>query len=226
MYSPNLKREETLVIYQEQSINFRLYDSTESNREAFNELQHTDGILNLVPNKIIHIRLYSSTAGIKIDGYNLDELNAQFFEGNTDFIILENSGKFNSGAINYLQFECVEIENTIGNKRLEIKVKMNVLQEQALGHTAAVADWTPNTYYVIGNDVIGPDNRIYNCIESHNSTNQFDTSKFERQGSLDMADAELFDQILNEGLNLNTEDNDDDAENDENIGGYNIQSLQ
>ena len=87
MYSPNLKREETLVIYQEQSINFRLYDSTESNREAFNELQHTDGILNLVPNKIIHIRLYSSTAGIKIDGYNLDELNAQFFEGNTDFII-------------------------------------------------------------------------------------------------------------------------------------------
>tara|TARA_B100001093_G_C26785383_1_gene996418 strand:+ start:470 stop:1105 length:636 start_codon:yes stop_codon:yes gene_type:complete len=198
MYSPNLKREETIVIYQNSAINFRIYNSSQEDKTEYSSDLHTKGILNLVPNKIIHVRLFSTNADINIDGFTLDELNSKFLNGDTDFIILENSGKFTSGVVNYLQFECVEIESTTGVKRLEVKVKMNVLQEQALGHTAAVADWTPNTYYVVGNDIIGPDNRIYNCIESHTSTTQFDTDKFERQGSLDMADANLFEQILND----------------------------
>ncbi len=198
MYSPNLKREETIVIYQNSAINFRIYNSSQEDKTEYSSDLHTKGILNLVPNKIIHVRLFSTNANINIDGFTLDELNSKFLNGDTDFIILENSGKFTSGVVNYLQFECVEIESTTGVKRLEVKVKMNVLQEQALGHTAAVADWTPNTYYVVGNDIIGPDNRIYNCIESHTSTTQFDTDKFERQGSLDMADANLFEQILND----------------------------
>ena len=196
MYSPNLKREETKVIYQDRLINFRLFNPTQDSKTKFTQLKHTDGLLNLVANKVLYIRLYSNTAGIKIDGHSLDDVNREFLAGNTPFVILENSGKFIAGAVNYLQFECIEIENSIGNTNLEIKVKINILQEKALGQSSGLTDWVPNTYYQVGDDVIGPDNRMYNCITSHTSTAQFEISNFERQGGLDEEDARLFEEIL------------------------------
>ena len=198
MYNPNQIKEETQVIYQDRSINFKILDK--GNTEAkgrYNQLKHTDGLLALKPGKICHIRLYTSTAGIKIDGYELEEVNQNFLAGNTPFVILENSGKFAAGNVNYLTFECISITNSVGVETTEVKVKINVLQEKAMGHTSGMTDWAPNTYYAIGDDVFGPDNRLYNCLVAHTSTTDFEYDNWERQGGLDQGDADLFDQLLN-----------------------------
>jgi hypothetical protein len=198
MYHPNQIKEETQVIYQDRSINFKILDK--GNTEAkgrYNQLKHTDGLLALKPGKICHIRLYTSTAGIKIDGYELEEVNQNFLAGNTPFVILENSGKFAAGNVNYLTFECISITNSVGVETTEVKVKINVLQEKAMGHTSGMTDWAPNTYYAIGDDVFGPDNRLYNCLVAHTSTTDFEYDNWERQGGLDQGDADLFDQLLN-----------------------------
>lgn len=57
-------------------------------------------------------------------------------------------------------------------------------------------DWSPNTLYVVGNDVIY-DKMFWNCIEEHTSTETFDVTKFERQGGLSQSDADEFERILN-----------------------------
>lgn len=197
MYHPNQIKEETQVIYQDRSIDFKILDK--GNTEAkgrYNQLKHTDGLLALKPGKICHIRLYTSTAGIKIDGYELEEVNAAFLNGDTPFVILENSGKFAAGNVNYLTFECISITNSVGVVTTEVKVKINVLQEKAMGHTSGMTDWSPNTYYHVNDDVIGPDNRLYNCTIAHTSTAEFDTQYWERQGGLDEEDARLFEEIL------------------------------
>jgi hypothetical protein len=191
MYHPNQIKEETSVIYQDRSIDFRVLNrDTSDHKDKYNQIKHTDGLLKLKPGKICHIRLYTSTAGIKIDGYELEEVNAAFLNGNTQFVILENSGKFAAGNVNYLTFECIEITNQDGNSTQEIKVRINVLQEKAMGHTSGMTDWAPNTYYAIHDDVFGPDNRLYNCIVAHTSTTDFDVTKWERQGGIDQQDAD------------------------------------
>jgi len=197
MYHPNQIKEETSVIYQDRSIDFRVLNrDTSDHKDKYNQIKHTDGLLKLKPGKICHIRLYTSTAGIKIDGYELEEVNAAFLNGNTQFVILENSGKFSSGNVNYLTFECIEITNQLGNSTQEIKVRINVLQEKAMGHTSGMTDWTSNTYYNLEDDIIGPDKRLYNCIEEHTSTSEFDDTKWERQGDLDEGDLADFEAGL------------------------------
>lgn len=197
MYHPNQIKEETSVIYQDRSIDFRVLNrDTSDHKDKYNQIKHTDGLLKLKPGKICHIRLYTSTAGIKIDGYELEEVNSAFLNGNTQFVILENSGKFAAGNVNYLTFECIEITNQAGNSTQEIKVRINVLQEKAMGHTSGMTDWAPNTYYAIHDDVFGPDNRLYNCIVAHTSTTNFDNTKWERQGGIDQQDADEFINIF------------------------------
>ena len=193
MYSPRQIKEETKVIFQDRLIDFRILNKELlTDKDLFKQVQHTGGLLNIKPGKIIHIRLYTSTAGIKIGGFDLENVNRNFLNGNTPFVILENSGKLSAGNVNYLTFECVEITNAIGVKTVEVKVRINILQEKALGHSSGMSDWTPNTYYKIGDDVIGPDKRMYNCIESHTSSDTFDVFKFERQGGLDGQDVNDF----------------------------------
>ena len=200
MYHPNQIKEETSVIYQDRSIDFRVLNrDTSDHKDKYNQIKHTDGLLKLKPGKICHIRLYTSTAGIKIDGYELEEVNAAFLNGNTQFVILENSGKFAAGNVNYLTFECIEITNQAGNSTQEIKVRINVLQEKAMGHTSGMTDWAPNTYYAIHDDVFGPDNRLYNCIVAHTSTTDFDVTKWERQGGIDQQDADDWIEALGTG---------------------------
>ena len=200
MYHPNQIKEETSVIYQDRSIDFRVLNrDTSDHKDKYNQIKHTDGLLKLKPGKICHIRLYTSTAGIKIDGYELEEVNAAFLNGNTNFVILENSGKFAAGNVNYLTFECIEITNQAGNSTQEIKVRINVLQEKAMGHTSGMTDWAPNTYYAIHDDVFGPDNRLYNCIVAHTSTTDFDVTKWERQGGIDQQDADDWIEALGTG---------------------------
>ena len=198
MYHPNQIKEETQVIYQDRYIDFRILDKELlDHKDLYEQIKHTGGLLNLKPGKICHIRLYTSTAGIKIDGYELEEVNAAFLNGDTPFVILENSGKFAAGNVNYLTFECISITNSVGVETTEVKVKINVLQEKAMGHTSGMTDWAPNTYYAIGDDVFGPDNRLYNCLVAHTSTTDFEYDNRERQGGLDQGDADLFDQLLN-----------------------------
>lgn len=194
MYHPNQIKEETQVIFQDRAIDFRVLDKENSDHKTkFNgNERHLAGLLKLKPGKVCHIRLYTSTAGIKIDGYELEEVNQNFLAGNTTFVILENSGKFSAGNVNYLTFECIEITNQLGNSTQEIKVRINVLQEKAMGHTSGMTDWAPNIYYAISDDVIGPDNRLYNCTEAHTSTSEFDDTKWERQGSADQQDVDDF----------------------------------
>ena len=199
MYNPKNIKEETRVIFQDRTINFRLLNKEAvDHKDKYKQLEHIDGLLKLKPGKIIHIRLYTSTAGITIDGYELEDVNKQFLSGNTNFVILENSGKFAAGNVNYLTFECIEITNQAGITTQEVKVRINVLQEKAMGHTSGMSDWAPNTYYAIGDDVFGPDNRLYNCVVAHTSTADIDLSKWERQGSFDEGDLEVFLQGLNE----------------------------
>ena len=201
MYNPNQIKEKTLVIYQDRAINFRVMDKTsQSDIDKYNELQHTDGLLKLKPGKKINIRLYSNTSPVTIDGKTLDEINKEYLNGNSPFIIIENSGKLSPGNVNYISFECIEVLNQLNNAITEIKINLNILQEQALGITTGITDWSPNTYYEIGADIIGPDNRIYNCIVSHTSTEVFDGTKFERQGAFDQKDLEDFQK----GFGINT----------------------
>ena len=198
MYHPNQIKEETQVIYQDRYIDFRILNKELlSDKELYNQIRHTGGLLNLKPGKVCHIRLYTSTAGIKIDGYELEEVNAAFLNGDTPFVILENSGKFAAGNVNYLTFECIEITNSIGVKSTEVKVKINVLQEKAMGHTSGMTDWAPNTYYNVNDDVFGPDNRLYNCTIAHTSTAEFDTQYWERQGGIDQGDVDVFVEEMN-----------------------------
>jgi hypothetical protein len=193
MYNPKNIKEETSVIYQDRSIDFRILNrDTSDHKDKYNQIKHTGGLLPLKPGKKCHIRLYTSTAGIKIDGYELEEVNQNFLAGNTPFVILENSGKFAAGNVNYLTFECISISTQSGNSSIEVKVNINVLQEKAMGHTSGMTDWSPNTYYAIRDDVFGPDNRLYNCIVAHTSTTDFDNTKWERQGSLDEDDLAAF----------------------------------
>ena len=63
-----------------------------------------------------------------------------------------------------------------------------------------MTDWSSNTSYRIGDDVFGPDNRLYNCIEAHTSTTDFELDKCERQGGLDQSDVDVFEEILNTPL--------------------------
>jgi len=54
-----------------------------------------------------------------------------------------------------------------------------------------MSDWRSFTYYKIGNDVIGPNNRLYNCLVGHTSTvweEDLANGYWERQGSVDEAD--------------------------------------
>tara|TARA_R100001443_G_scaffold83375_1_gene90203 strand:+ start:3786 stop:4403 length:618 start_codon:yes stop_codon:yes gene_type:complete len=197
MYHPNQIKEETRVIFQDRAIDFRILDKDlTDHQDLYNQIKHTGGLLNLKPGKKLHIRLYTSTAGIKIDGYDLDVVNQYFLSGETPFVILENSGKFAPGNVNYLTFECIQITTQMGNASIEIKVTINVLQEKALGHTSGMADWAPNTYYDVNDDIIGPDKRLYNCTEAHTSTVSFDVDKWERQGSLDQTDLDDFEEGL------------------------------
>ena len=117
MYHPNQIKEETQVIFQDRAIDFRVLDQQNSDhRTKFNGTErHLAGLLKLKPGKKCHIRLYTSTAGIKIDGFELDQVNQNFLAGNTPFVILENSGKFAAGNVNYLTFECIEITNQFLN---------------------------------------------------------------------------------------------------------------
>ena len=105
MYHPNQIKEETQVIFQDRAIDFRVLDQQNSDhRTKFNGTErHLAGLLKLKPGKKCHIRLYTSTAGIKIDGFELDQVNQNFLAGNTPFVILENSGKF---AQRYQQLGC------------------------------------------------------------------------------------------------------------------------
>ena len=193
MYNPNQIKEKTLVIYQEGEINFRVLDRKNlQHYQDFREKFHSLGLLPIAKNRCIHVRLFSSVANVKIDGFEIDELNKNFLQGNTPFIILENSGKFRAGAVNYITFEGVEIENSIGIKNLEVKIKISVIEERAPSSTKSLSDWVPNTYYEEGDDVIGPDNRLYNCTVTHTSTTEFELSKFERQGSFDDTDVDDF----------------------------------
>ncbi len=76
MYHPNQIKEETRVIFQDRAIDFRVLNKDlTDHQDLYDQIEHTGGLLGLKPGKKCHIRLYTSTAGIKIDGFELDVVN-------------------------------------------------------------------------------------------------------------------------------------------------------
>ena len=144
------------------------------------------------PGTTITVRLYCNGANVLIDGMSVDSINAQYISGMTNFVILRNSGIFQAGFINFLTFQYSIVEDNFGVAKNEIRVTIDVVQEQAFGSDRGVTDWRPGTYYRVGDDILH-DLQMYNCIEAHTSSLPFDDSKWERESTLnddDLADFE------------------------------------
>jgi len=171
-----------LTIYQESEINFDF-----TNGESF-------GLPK--PGATMTVRLYCNGANVKINGLELDKVNKQYIEGNTHFVIIQNTGVFQLGHINFLSFKYLIIDDAVGVSRDEIRVTINSVQEHAVGVDSGLTDWVSGKYYDIGDDVIGPGNRFYNCISPHTSDIIFDESKWEREGGIDQTDVDDFEAIL------------------------------
>ena len=135
------------------------------------------------PGTTITVRLYCNGAPVLIDGMPIDSINAQYISGMTNFVILRNSGIFQVGFINFLTFQYSIVEDNFGVAKNEIRVTIDVVQEQAFGSDRGVTDWRPGTYYRIGDDILH-DLQMYNCIEAHTSSLPFDASKWERESTL------------------------------------------
>ena len=119
-------------------------------------------------------------------------INKQYINGNTNFVILRNSGIFQAGYINFLTFRYSIVEDNFGVAKDEIRVTIDVVQEHALGSDTGVRDWTSNTFYQLNDDVLY-DLQMYNCTQPHNSGLDFDENNWERQSTLnddDLADFE------------------------------------
>ena len=149
------------------------------------------------PGTVITVRLYCNGDSVSIDGTPIKDINLNYINESTNFVIINNTGIFQAGVINFLTFKYALVEDSLGNVRDEIRVTIDVVEAVPSGVDRGMRDWTPNTYYEIGSDVIGPDNRMYNCIIAHTSTSEIDLNNWERQGGVDQGDADLFIKTLN-----------------------------
>ena len=80
----------------------------------------------------------------------------------------------------------------------EIRVTIDVVQEHAVGSDSGVTDWRPGKFYRQGDDIIY-NLVLYNCIEAHTSTTEFEREKWEQEGGISQEDADLFVEILRSG---------------------------
>lgn len=187
------------------------YDDTEFGDIAFHEDQeyiiYQEGEVSFdfkewdfgTPGTTITVRLYCNGANVKIDGRAIEDINKEYIQGNTKFVILRNKGIFQAGFINFLTFRYSIVEDNFGVAKDEIRVTVDVVEEHAFGSDRGVTDWRAGTYYRVGDDILY-NLQMYNCIEAHTSSLPFDESKWERESTLNDDDLAAFE----EGLGLSS----------------------
>ena len=162
------------VIYQEGKIDF-----------AFNDTNFEKSGTKIT------CRVYCNGADVLIDGLPISDINKEYKKGNTKFLILYSDPVIQAGFINYFEFEYIN-----HNDIEEIRTRIIAIRDEAAGGASTgVTDWKPNTFYDVGDDVIY-NLTLYNCIEVHTSTTEFEREKFEQEGGISQEDAELFVDIL------------------------------
>jgi len=206
----NMRDWEKEFLMEEEWFDVWEYDDTEFGNIAFHEDQeyiiYQEGELSFdfkewdfgEPGTTITTRLYCNGANVLIDGMPIDTINAQYINGNTNFVILRNSGIFQAGYINFLTFRYSIVEDNFGMIKDEIRVTIDVVQEHAVGSDSGVTDWRPGKFYRQGDDIIY-NLVLYNCIEAHTSTTEFEREKWEQEGGISQEDADLFVSILQSG---------------------------
>ena len=206
----NMRDWEKEFLMEEEWFDVWEYDNTEFGNIAFHEDQeyiiYQEGELSFdfkewdfgEPGTTITTRLYCNGANVLIDGMPIDTINAQYINGNTNFVILRNSGIFQAGYINFLTFRYSIVEDNFGMIKDEIRVTIDVVQEHAVGSDSGVTDWRPGKFYRQGDDIIY-NLVLYNCIEAHTSTTEFEREKWEQEGGISQEDADLFVSILQSG---------------------------
>ena len=206
----NMRDWEKEFLMEEEWFDVWEYDDTEFGNIAFHEDQeyiiYQEGELSFdfkewdfgEPGTTITTRLYCNGANVLIDNMPIDTINAQYINGNTNFVILRNSGIFQAGYINFLTFRYSIVEDNFGLIKDEIRVTIDVVQEHAVGSDSGVTDWRPGKFYRQGDDIIY-NLVLYNCIEAHTSTTEFEREKWEQEGGISQEDADLFVEILRSG---------------------------
>ena len=188
-------------LMEEEWFNIWEYDQSEFGDIAFHEDQeyviYQEGEVSFdfkewdfgEPGTTITTRLYCNGANVLIDGMPIGDIN---------FVILRNSGIFQAGFINFLTFRYSIVEDNFGLIKDEIRVTIDVVQEHAVGSDSGVTDWRPGKFYRQGDDIIY-NLVLYNCIEAHTSTTEFEREKWEQEGGISQEDADLFVEILRSG---------------------------
>ena len=161
------------------------YDDTEFGDIAFHEDQeyiiYQEGEVSFdfkewdfgTPGTTITVRLYCNGANVKIDGRAIEDINKEYIQGNTKFVVLRNKGIFQAGFINFLTFRYSIVEDNFGVAKDEIRVTVDVVEEHAFGSDRGVTDWRAGTYYRVGDDILY-NLQMYNCIEAHTSSLQLE----------------------------------------------------
>ena len=148
------------------------------------------------PGTTITTRLYCNGANVLIDGMPIGDINKNYISGTTRFVILRTSGIFQAGCINFFTFTYSIVEDNFGGILDEIRVTIDVVQEH-VQHHKGVRDWTPNTYYEAGDDVIY-ELTMYNCVVPHFSSEPFEMGNWEQEGGLSAADTDQFSSAMAE----------------------------
>lgn len=199
----NMRDWEKEFLMEEEWFDIWEYDDEEFGNIAFHEDQeyiiYQEGEISFdfkewdfgEPGTTITSRLYCNGGNVLIDGMPIDTINAQYIQGNTNFVILRNSGIFQSGFINFLTFHYSIVEDNFGMVKDEIRVTIDVVQEHAVGVDRGVTDWKPGTFYNLGADVLY-DLQMYNCTEAHVSSTLFEVEKWERESTLNQDDVDDF----------------------------------
>jgi len=216
----NFTDEDKEILIRDKNINIWDVDSTnrygflsfhEDQHYSINQTQVIDFHLSdldiHVPGTTITFRLTSNGDAVKINDRALNEVNTAFLGGQSNFVLLQNDGNFESGEVNYITFTYLVVGENKDTAKPEIRVAINPVQEQAVSvvnnTSNGITDWVSGRNYKVGDDVVY-DLVIYNCIEAHTSTETFEIDKFEQYQSITQAEADEFEQILLNGLsNLN-----------------------
>lgn len=148
------------------------------------------------PGTKITVRLYCNGANVLIDGRPIDTINANYIQGNTIFVILRNTGVFQAGYINFITFTYSIVEDNYGGVMDEIRVTIDAIEEH-VSTSKGVRDWTPNTFYDVGDDIIY-NLTLYNCITPHNSGTVFVRENWEQEGGISQEDASDFSTAMDQ----------------------------
>ena len=162
----------------------------------------------------VTLRVHCNGAPMLIGGNPISEVNKLFTLGETKFVILHNDTVLRPGFINYFEFEYINHDGIE-----EIRVEGKCVKETASGGSSdGISDWKPYTFYKLESDVIGLNQRLYNCIEEHTSSDSFEADlelgRWERQGSVDEGDILDFEEGLSD-LNFDPVDFTGGGENSE-----------